>query len=147
MTYAAEDKALSGDGVLTAGLAVDGRATGGLAAAGMAGAGMAGALLASSCCIAPLVLVTLGVSGAWIGALSAMAPYQPLFAASARGDRCGVLARLSRAPPCHLRGRLLRATAGAPDHADRALGGDGAGAGRRHRKFLGAMVLLRRPRR
>ncbi len=40
-----------------------------------------GAILASSCCIAPLLLVTLGVSGAWIGSLSALEPYTPWFAA------------------------------------------------------------------
>jgi mercuric ion transport protein len=39
-----------------------------------------GAVLASSCCIAPLLLVTLGVSGAWIGSLSALEPYKPWFA-------------------------------------------------------------------
>ncbi len=33
-----------------------------------------GAVLASSCCIVPLLLVTLGVSGAWIGSLSALEP-------------------------------------------------------------------------
>ena len=40
-----------------------------------------GALLASSCCIVPLLLVSLGVSGAWIGSLSALDPYKPWFAA------------------------------------------------------------------
>jgi mercuric ion transport protein len=37
------------------------------------------ALVASSCCVIPLVLFTLGVSGAWISRLTALAPYQPLF--------------------------------------------------------------------
>lgn len=37
------------------------------------------ALAASSCCVIPLVLFTLGVSGAWIGTLTALAPYQPVF--------------------------------------------------------------------
>ncbi len=41
--------------------------------------GLIGALLASSCCIVPLVFVTLGISGAWIGSLTALAPYQWLF--------------------------------------------------------------------
>lgn len=40
-----------------------------------------GAILASSCCIAPLILVTLGVSGAWIGNLTALEPYKPFFVA------------------------------------------------------------------
>lgn len=39
-----------------------------------------GAILASSCCIAPLVLVTLGASGAWIGNLTLLEPYKPYFA-------------------------------------------------------------------
>jgi mercuric ion transport protein len=34
---------------------------------------------ASLCCVAPLVLVTLGIGGAWIGNLSAMEPYRPIF--------------------------------------------------------------------
>jgi len=37
------------------------------------------AVLASSCCIGPLLLVTLGVSGAWIGNLTALEVYQPIF--------------------------------------------------------------------
>ncbi|GAB4344517.1 MAG: hypothetical protein Kow006_00560 [Gammaproteobacteria bacterium] len=40
-----------------------------------------GALAASSCCIVPLVLFSLGATGAWIGNLTALAPYQPLFIA------------------------------------------------------------------
>jgi mercuric ion transport protein len=43
--------------------------------------GILGALAASSCCIVPLVLFSLGVSGAWIGNLTALAPYQPIFVA------------------------------------------------------------------
>ena len=38
-----------------------------------------GAILASSCCIVPLVLVTLGATGAWIGNLTVLEPYKPLF--------------------------------------------------------------------
>lgn len=38
-----------------------------------------GALLASSCCIGPLLLVSLGVTGAWIGNLTALETYQPAF--------------------------------------------------------------------
>ena len=43
----------------------------------MAAGGILGALAASACCVLPLVLVSLGVSGAWIGNLTALAPYQP----------------------------------------------------------------------
>jgi mercuric ion transport protein len=46
-----------------------------LAAAG----GLLGAVAASSCCIAPLVLFSLGIGGAWLGNLTALAPYQPIF--------------------------------------------------------------------
>ena len=53
----------------------------GLAAAG----GILGALAASSCCIVPLALFTLGISGAWIGNLTALAPYQPIFVAVTAG--------------------------------------------------------------
>jgi mercuric ion transport protein len=44
-------------------------------------AGLFGALAASSCCIVPLLLFSLGVSGAWIGHLTRLAPYQPYFIA------------------------------------------------------------------
>ena len=37
------------------------------------------AILASTCCLGPLVLVLLGVSGAWIGNLTALEPYRPVF--------------------------------------------------------------------
>jgi mercuric ion transport protein len=37
------------------------------------------ALLASGCCLGPLVLLLLGVSGAWIGNLTALEPYRPYF--------------------------------------------------------------------
>jgi mercuric ion transport protein len=50
-----------------------------LAAAG----GILAALGAASCCVVPFALFTLGVSGAWIGNLTALEPYQPVFAAIA----------------------------------------------------------------
>lgn len=37
------------------------------------------ALGASSCCVLPLAFALAGVSGAWIGSLTALAPYQPIF--------------------------------------------------------------------
>lgn len=40
-----------------------------------------GALIASSCCILPLVLLSLGISGTWIGSLTALEPYKPIFLA------------------------------------------------------------------
>ncbi|MDE2580206.1 MAG: mercury transporter MerT [Rhodospirillales bacterium] len=47
--------------------------------------GIAAALGAASCCVIPFALFTLGVSGAWIGTLTALEPYQPIFAAAALG--------------------------------------------------------------
>jgi mercuric ion transport protein len=58
--------------------AADARRWQGLMAAG----GLLGALAASSCCILPLALFGLGVSGAWIGNFTQLAPYQPCFIAA-----------------------------------------------------------------
>ena len=41
--------------------------------------GILGALAASSCCVLPLALTLLGVSGAWMANLRALAAYQPYF--------------------------------------------------------------------
>lgn len=41
--------------------------------------GLFGALAASSCCVLPLVLFRLGIGGAWLGNLTALAPYQWIF--------------------------------------------------------------------
>lgn len=41
------------------------------------------AILASTCCLGPLVLLALGFSGAWIGNLTRLEPYRPLFIAVA----------------------------------------------------------------
>ena len=46
-------------------------------------AGGLAAILASTCCLGPLVLVALGFSGAWIGNLTALEPYRPLFIGAA----------------------------------------------------------------
>lgn len=45
----------------------------------LATVGLLAALGASSCCLLPLGLFLVGVSGAWIGNLAALAPYQPIF--------------------------------------------------------------------
>lgn len=47
----------------------------------LATVGLLAALGASSCCLLPLVLFLVGVSGAWIGNLTSLAPYQPIFVA------------------------------------------------------------------
>ena len=41
------------------------------------------AILASACCLGPLVLVALGFSGAWIGNLTVLEPYRPIFIGAA----------------------------------------------------------------
>jgi mercuric ion transport protein len=41
------------------------------------------AILASTCCLGPLVLVALGLSGAWIGNLTRLERYRPFFIAGA----------------------------------------------------------------
>lgn len=37
------------------------------------------ALLASACCLGPLVLISLGISGAWLGHLTLLEPYSVWF--------------------------------------------------------------------
>lgn len=56
------------------------RSSEGVAPGLIAAGGLIGAFAASSCCILPLVLFSLGIGGAWIGNLAALAPYQPVFA-------------------------------------------------------------------
>lgn len=55
----------------------DNSARGALWAGGLA------ALVASACCLGPLVLVMLGVSGAWIANLAALEAYRPVFLGTA----------------------------------------------------------------
>ena len=49
------------------------RNAGHMLAAGLATVG------ASLCCVAPLLLLSLGIGGAWISYLTALEPYRPLF--------------------------------------------------------------------
>jgi mercuric ion transport protein len=44
--------------------------------------GLLGALVAASCCVLPFVLVSAGISGAWLVYLTALAPYQTHVAAA-----------------------------------------------------------------
>jgi mercuric ion transport protein len=46
----------------------------------LAAGGVLSALGAASCCVIPLALFLIGISGAWIGNLTALEPYQPIFA-------------------------------------------------------------------
>lgn len=64
----------------------------------LAAGGILAAIGASSCCVLPFLLFTLGVSGAWIGNLTALGPYQPLFVAVAVGLLGFGFVRLHRRP-------------------------------------------------
>jgi mercuric ion transport protein len=47
--------------------------------------GILAALAAASCCVVPFALFMAGISGAWISNLTALEPYQPIFAAVTLG--------------------------------------------------------------
>jgi mercuric ion transport protein len=49
----------------------------------LVGGSVLAALVTSSCCLGPLLLISFGVSGAWIGNLGALKAYQPMFIAIA----------------------------------------------------------------
>ncbi len=51
--------------------------------------GALGALAMSSCCILPLVLFSLGITGAWIGNLAALYPYKWYFLVPTAGFLAG----------------------------------------------------------
>jgi len=97
-----------------------------------AAGGILGALAASSCCILPLALFMLGVSGAWIGNLTALAPYQPILFAATVGC-LGVGYYLVYRQP-----KTLRAAIAEARREGGTVGGDRAGAG-------GRRVRLPRP--
>lgn len=61
--------------------------------------GVLAALGASTCCLGPLVLLMLGISGAWIGNLTALEPYRPLFIILSLGFIAYVFYQLYIRPP------------------------------------------------
>ena len=61
-------------------------------------AGLLAALATSSCCLLPFIFVTVGVSGAWMGNLTALAPYQPMFFALAAASIGAGFHRVYRRP-------------------------------------------------
>ncbi|MCD6042481.1 MAG: merT1 [Burkholderiales bacterium] len=63
----------------------------------LAGGALAG-IGASACCVGPLVLVSVGVSGAWISNLTALEPYRWLFLMAALGFMGHAWWRIYRAP-------------------------------------------------
>lgn len=48
-------------------------------------AALLAAIAASLCCLVPLILVLLGVGGAWLSTLTALEPWRPLFSVVALG--------------------------------------------------------------
>ena len=56
------------------------------------------AILASTCCLGPLVLITLGVSGAWISNLTLLEPYRPIFIGASVVALFFAYRRIARAP-------------------------------------------------
>ncbi len=64
----------------------------------LAAGGLLAALGAASCCLLPLGLFLVGVSGAWIGNLTALAPYQPIFLAVALACLAGGFFAVYRKP-------------------------------------------------
>ena len=99
---------------------------------------------AASCCVIPFALFLAGVSGAWIGNLTALEPYQPIFAgvslafigygACASGESGRWHARTVTAPRRNRTGSRNRA----PD------GGD-AGRVRRRVSLCRALLPLKTP--
>ena len=64
-------------------------------------AGAVAALGASSCCVLPLALVTLGVGSAWLARLRALEPFYPAFVALAIASFIFAFWRLYLRPaPC-----------------------------------------------
>lgn len=55
-------------------------------------------LLASTCCVLPLLLVIVGLSGAWISRMHVLEPYAPALIALALGSLALAAWRLFRAP-------------------------------------------------
>lgn len=62
---------------------------------GIVAAGIAGSL----CCLGPLVLVSIGVSGAWIANLTLLEPYKWIFVLAALGFMGYAWKKIYRAPP------------------------------------------------
>lgn len=66
-----------------AGRATESQDSGRKLATGSLIGGVLAAIGASVCCVVPLVLVSLGIGGAWVANLTALEPYRPLLLAAA----------------------------------------------------------------
>ncbi len=56
------------------------------------------ALAAASCCLVPFVLLSVGVTGAWVLALGSLARYQPIFVVLAAASLAGGFRLIYRKP-------------------------------------------------
>ena len=110
---------------------------GALAAGGLA------AILASACCLGPLVLVALGFSGAWIGNLTALEPYRPVFIGGALVALFLAYRRIYR-PVAAGAGRRLRRAASEIRLQNDFLGRGGIGRGSRRLPLHSSAVQLKR---
>lgn len=69
-----------------------------LARTTLAGGALA-AIAASACCLGPLILVSLGIGGAWISNLTLLEPFRPVFIGIALVSMILAYRRIYRAPP------------------------------------------------
>ena len=69
------------------------------------------AIGASLCCVAPLVLVSLGLGGAWMSTLTELEPYRPIFVALSLGLLALAWVKLFRQPVACESGRACAAGA------------------------------------
>ncbi len=60
--------------------------------------GALAAIAASACCLGPLILVSLGISGAWISNLTVLEPFRPVFIAAALACMALAFRKIYRAP-------------------------------------------------
>ena len=74
-------------------------------------AGAAAAIGASACCAGPLLLVLLGVGGAWGSRLVALEPLQPVFVAAALAFFALAFHRLYRKPEASAPGEVCAVSA------------------------------------
>ncbi len=64
----------------------------------LAGGGLLGALAMSSCCVMPVLLFSLGATGAWIGALASLYQYKWIFLLVTAGFLAGGFYMVYRKP-------------------------------------------------
>jgi mercuric ion transport protein len=60
---------------------------------------VAGGIAGSLCCLGPLVLVSVGISGAWISNLTLLEPYKWIFILATLGFIAYAWSKIYRAPP------------------------------------------------